>query len=81
MNDFVKERNDALLSLDENKIDAYMKKYNPRFKKPENKKVYWASIHKSICNLFLVESNDITLEQYERSYKWLSENGFSPIIK
>ena len=39
MNNFVKERNEALLSLDENKIDDYMKKYNPNVKKPQDKKI------------------------------------------
>ena len=81
MNDFIKERNEALLSLDENKINEYMKKYSPHYKKPEDKKIYWAGIHKAICNLFLVPENEITLEQFERSYKWLEENGFSPEIK
>ena len=36
MNNFVKERNEALLSLDENKIDKYMQKYNPYYKKPKD---------------------------------------------
>ena len=81
MNNFVKERNEALLSLDENKIDDYMKKYNPNVKKPQDKKIYWAGIHKAICNLFLVPSNGISLEQYEISYKWLGENGFRPEIQ
>ena len=81
MNKFVKERNEALLSLDENKIDAYMRKYNPNIQKPENKKIYWAGIHKAICNLFLIPENNITLEEFEKSYNWLRENGFSPEIK
>lgn len=78
---FIKERNEALLSLDENKIDNYMKKYNPNCTKPKNEKVYWAGIHKAICNLFLVPENEITLEQFDRSYTWLMENGFSAEIK
>lgn len=81
MNKFVKERNEALLSLDEAKIDEYMKKYNPNVKKPKDKKIYWAGIHKAICNLFLVKENNITIEQFERSYKWLEENGFHPEIR
>lgn len=80
MNSFIKERNEALLSLDENKIDAYMKKYNPNCKKPEDEQVYWAGIHKAICNLFLTPENKVTIEQYERSYNWLKENGFNPEI-
>ena len=36
MEDFIKERNEALLSLDKEKILAYGKKYNVKF--PENEK-------------------------------------------
>lgn len=80
MNNFVKERNEALLSLNEKKIDAFMKKYNPNCKKPKEKIIYWAGIHKAICDLFLTPENAITIEQYERSYNWLKENGFHPEI-
>lgn len=78
MNEFVKERNEVFLSLDEEKIKAYCKKYN--IKIPKDKKLFWAGIHKSICNLFLVPENNITIEQYEKSYNWLEENGFRPEI-
>lgn len=80
MEEFIKERNEAFLSLDENKIDAYIKKYTPNVKKPKNEIVFWAGVHKVICNLYLVPENNVTLEQYERSYNWLKENGFSPKI-
>ena len=63
------------------KIDAYMKKYNPNVKKPENKEVYWAGIHKSICNLFLVPENNITIEQFMRSSEWLDKHGFGASIE
>ena len=79
MNDFIKERNEALLSLDKEKIIAYSKKHNIDL--PKDEKVFWAGVHKAICNLYLYSTNDeISLEQYERSYTWLSENGFSPSI-
>jgi hypothetical protein len=80
MKDFVKERNEALLSLDKNKINAFMKKYNPNYKVPKEEKVYWAGVHKAICNLFLVPENNISLEQFEKSYQWLQKNGFKPEI-
>lgn len=79
MNNFIKERNEALLSLDENKIIAYMNKYN--IKIPKDEKIFWASVHKSICSLYFVEVNQITLEQYTRSADWLKENGFELNIK
>ena len=81
MNDFVKERNEALLSLDKEKIDTYLKKCNPKCIIPKDDKVYWAGIHKAICNLFLVPDNNISLEKFDKSYNWLIENGFCPEIR
>lgn len=78
MNDFIKERNEALLSLNKEKIIKYMNKYN--IKIPKNEKIFWAGVHKSICNLFLAPENNISLEQYEKSYKWLEENGYGQEI-
>ena len=76
MNDFVKERNEALLSLDKEKIIKYMKKYNIKY--PKDEETFWAGVHKSICNLFLVPENEISLEQFEKSYEWLEKNGYRP---
>ena len=67
---FVQERNEALLSLDEQKIRAYMRKYGVRFN-PENEPVGWAGVHKAILGI-----SSITPEQRERSEKWLVEHGF-----
>lgn len=79
MDNFIEERNSALLSLDKDKIIAFDKKYG--IKIPEDEQVFWAGVHKAICNLYLVEDNKITIEQYMRSAEWLKENGFSPNIK
>lgn len=78
MKEFVKERNEALLSLDKNKIIAYMNKYKIQI--PKDEKIFWAGVHKSICNLFLFRDNNVTKEQYEKSYNWLKENGFTTKI-
>lgn len=78
MNDFVKERNEALLSLEKEKIIKYMDKYNIKY--PEDEETFWAGVHKSICNLFLVPRNEISLEQFNKSYNWLEKNGYSPEI-
>lgn len=76
---FIKERNEALLSLNKNKIIKYMNKYN--IKIPKDEKIFWCGVHKAICSLYFVESNNITLEQYTRSADWLKENGFDLTIK
>lgn len=75
MSTFIKERNEALLSLNKKKILAYAKKYN--IKLPEEDKVFWAGVHKAICSLYFVKENNITLEQYTKSADWLKENGFN----
>lgn len=77
--DFIKERNEALLSLDKEKIYAYAYKYDIKF--PDNEKDFWAGIHKAICNLYRIPVNNISKEEYERSKKWLEENNYTTNIK
>jgi len=48
--EFVKERDEALLSLDKKKIKTYMKKYQVRFC-PENETSFWAGVHKAIIGI------------------------------
>lgn len=79
MEDFIKERNEALLSLDREKILAYGKKYNVKF--PEDEKIFWVGVHKAICSLYLIPVNKITKSQYEKSKEWLKENGFEWQVK
>lgn len=66
---FVKERDEALLSLDIDKITKFMNKYDVPM--PKNETVFWAGIHKAICNL-----NSATSEQKLNSMIWLVNNGF-----
>ena len=53
-------------------------KYNINI--PEDEKTFLAGVHKAICNLFLLPDSPITREQYNNSYDWLIENGYSPLI-
>lgn len=76
--EFVKERNEAFLSKDKDKILAYCKKY--KIDLPEDGEVFWAGVHKAICNLYLLENSPVTLEQYNESYDWLTDRGYSPSI-
>lgn len=78
MEEFIRDRDEAFASGDEKKIRAYCKKYNITI--PENEEIFWAGVHKSICNLFLVENSKITIQQYSKSHDWLVEHGYSPII-
>lgn len=67
---YVKERNEALFSLDKEKIKAFSEKWNIPF--PQNETVFWAGIHKAI-----VHTTAATQEQRDNSIKWLIDHGFS----
>ena len=73
MKKFAKERDNALLSLDKNKILAYCKKYDVPV--PEDEEVFWAGVHKAIVN-----TTSISFEKKLVSIAWLREHGFSPNI-
>lgn len=78
MEDFIKDRNNAFASMDKEKILAYCKKYDVTI--PEDEEVFWAGVHKTVCNLYLLEESPISKEQYDKSYDWLIEHGYSPLI-
>lgn len=48
-NQFVRERNEALLSLDRDKIVAYCNKYGIMI--PASEEVFWLGVHKAIRNI------------------------------
>lgn len=75
---FIEDRNEAFSSGDIDKIRAYCKKYNIDI--PENEEIFLAGVHKSICNLYIVENSPITLDQFQKSFDWLNDHGFSPSI-
>ena len=78
MDNFVKERNEAFASMDKDKILSYCKKYDVYV--PEDEEVFWIGVHKTVCNLFLIENSPISIEQYNKSYEWLTIRGYSPNI-
>lgn len=68
--EFLRERNDAILSMDEGKIRDFSRKYG--IPEPQEDIVFWAGIHKSILAL-----NAASEEQKTASKAWLTEHGFS----
>lgn len=72
INQFIQERNAALLSLDEAKIRAYMEKYSgPDY--PLNKatpEVFWRAVHKAITGC-----PSLPWEFRMKSKAWLDERG------
>ncbi len=70
---FVKIRNEAMFSLDRKKIEEYFAWIGQPL--PENDIVFWATVHKCICNITTAPS-----ELVSKSNHWLFEHGMSPSI-
>lgn len=68
---FIKERNEALFSLDEKKIRRYCKKYSVTI--PRDEEVFWRGIYKAICNV-----EDAPQEVKEKAMARLKEHGSTP---
>ena len=66
---FVKDRDAALLSLDENKIRAFCRKYNVQIS--DNPLVFWASIYKSILAM-----RNCPADIRENAGTWRDSHGF-----
>jgi hypothetical protein len=69
---FVEIRNEALLSLDKEKILNMIKVSNPNCKIPTVDDVFWAGVHKARIAVV-----DFPENIKNESRDWLSENGFS----
>lgn len=67
---FKRERNEALLSLDEQKLRAFHRKWNET-ELPDNMTVFWDAIHKAITGCL-----DLPIEFRRKSKVWLDEHGF-----
>jgi hypothetical protein len=69
---FVKERNEALFSLDRRKIEAYLVKYGEGETAKAPDLLFWASVYKAICGI-----NGAPKDVLKKANTWLSRNGFS----
>lgn len=70
---FVKERDAALLSLDESIIRAYLKKRGVPI--PESDIIFWAGVYKCVCNI-----NSAPEDKKEIARQWLKEHDMSEDI-
>lgn len=68
---FIKERDEALLSLDRSKIEAYLWKYQIPI--PQDDEVFWRGVHKAICAIKSAPES-----ARKTSKAWLREHGSSP---
>ena len=69
---FVKDRNEALFSLDRKKIEAYLIKYGETEFVNTPDLLFWAGVYKAICGI-----TGAPAELVEQAHGWLTENGFA----
>ena len=72
---FVKERNDALFSLDRKKIEAYCAKHGDTESADVPDIVFWAGVYKAICVIKNAPEDKVRIAR-----TWLSAHGFSATI-
>lgn len=65
---FIKDRDEALSSLDETKIRAYLRKYGEE--PPANPTVFWMGVHKAIT-----ACKNLPIELRQKSAAWLEIRG------
>lgn len=67
---FVKDRNEAFLSLDPERVRAFCRKHGIAI--PADEEVFWALIHKARLQI-----TSFGPEVREESRQWLREHGFT----
>lgn len=68
LQEFLRDRDEALLSLDEGKLRAYMRKYGET--PPSNPVVFWMAVHKAITACM-----SLPIEFRRASAMWLAVRG------
>ena len=71
MKDLIRQRDEALLSLDRKKLDAYFEKYEVDM--PTNENEYWAGVHNARLAV-----KKFSKDVKKVSKEWLIEHGFTP---
>lgn len=74
MEQFKKDRDEALRSLNKQQIIAYCRKYGAHYS--ENELVFWASVHKARLAIKSFSESEKRI-----SRKWLLEHGFKADIE
>lgn len=74
LEEFLVERREALMSLDEKKIRAYFLKWNGTEMPMASGENFWNAIHKAITG-----AKDIPIEFRRKSKAWLSERGYGSL--
>ena len=69
---FVKERNEALFSLDRKKIEAYLIKYGETEVLHEPDVIFWVGVFKAICGV-----KEAPKDIVDKAHVWLKEHGYA----
>jgi hypothetical protein len=72
--DFVKDRNEAFLSMDEQKIKKFLSEYSIEI--PNDPEEFWLVVHKTICLI-----TDAPEDLKAQSAAWLYEHGSTPDLE
>ncbi len=73
---FVKERNDALFSLDRKTIEAYCAKHGDTETAELPDQVFWAGVYKAICGI-----RNAPEDKVRSARTWLAAHGYSETIR
>lgn len=73
---FVKERNDALFSMDRKKIEAYCAKHGDTETAELPDQLFWAGVYKAICAI-----RNAPEDKVREARTWLASHGFSDAIR
>ena len=68
----IKERNEALISLDRKKIEAYCKKYGEGEMANLPDPIFWAGVYKAICQIDGAPETVVN-----KAKTWLADHGMS----
>lgn len=67
---FMRDRDEALLSLDRDKLEAYFRKYDVPM--PADDLMFWTAIHKARTAV-----TSLPADERKKSREWLAQHGFS----
>lgn len=73
--DFVRERNEALFSLDRRRIEEYCAKHGDTESENMPDQVFWAGVYKAICQI-----KGAPKDLVAKAQAWLDANGFSSSV-
>lgn len=73
LEDFMRERNAALIELSEENLRSFYKKWNGK-ELPENPIVFWGAIHKAVTGC-----SSLPIEHRRKSKAWLDELGLQSL--